>query len=249
MIDIATSFSSSSSLSILTAASLGAIHALEPGHGKVVIVTYMGQSSSRWMDVLKLGGVITLAHSLVLLVGILLVFGVLKTMSFSAVWLDVLQLISAVLVVLLGVNMLRRLKLNNPKVSLTCASSCQHKEDSRAERSILNATSQWEQNKELFLLGVMSGLRPCPLTLSSLSLAISMGQLQAFMFILFFTVGMSGMLMLFGLAGKLGAKGLELGSQHWGGLERFQQLFMVASGFVVLIMGLVFVGHSFLKLI
>lgn len=249
MIDLANAFTTSSPLSIVTALSLGAIHALEPGHGKVVIVTYMGQSSSRWMDVLKLGGVITLAHSLVLLLGILLVFGVLKTISFSSVWLDVLQLISAVLVVLLGVNMLRRLKLNNPKLSLTCASSCQHQENAQAERSILNAPSAWEQNKELFLLGVMSGLRPCPLTLSSLSLAVSMGQLQALMFILFFTVGMSGMLMLFGLAGKLGAKGLELGSQRWGAVERFQYLFMVASGFLVLIMGLVFVVHSFLKLV
>jgi ABC-type nickel/cobalt efflux system permease component RcnA len=102
----------------------------------------------------------------------------------------------------------------------------------------------WQRNKELFLLGLMSGLRPCPLTLSSLSLAISLGQWKAFAFVGVFSIGMACMLMCFGILGKLGGIGLEKGSRRWSGLQQVQGWFLKVAGALVLVMGLYFVWHS-----
>jgi nickel/cobalt exporter len=249
------------SFSLVTAFALGALHALEPGHGKIVIATYMGQPTASYWDILKLGGIITFAHGLMLWAGVALFFNVLHhTQGIPAIWFNTLQLVSASFVVILGVNMLRRSQImpiplqgaENQEITILesleaikpCSSSCQHSENEVAEASILNASGVWQQNKELFLLGLMSGLRPCPLTLSSLSLAISLGQWKAFAFVLVFSVGMSSMLMCFGILGKLGGIGLERGSKHWSGLQRVQGFLLKGSGFLVLLMGLYFVWHS-----
>ena len=254
-------FLSVPSFSLVTAFALGALHALEPGHGKIVIATYMGQPKSSYLDILKLGGIITFAHGLVLWVGVALFFNVLHhTQGIPALWFNILQLVSASFVVILGMNMLRRTQmmptpvqeadqsettmLESLEAMKPCSSSCQHSENVVAEASILNASGVWQQNKELFLLGLMSGLRPCPLTLSSLSLAISLGQWKAFAFVLVFSIGMSSMLMCFGILGKLGGIGLERGSKRWSGLQKVQGFFLKGSGFLVLLMGLYFVWHS-----
>ena len=261
MLQVPSLFLTMNSFSLVTAFALGALHALEPGHGKVVIATYMGQPKASYLDILKLGGIITFAHGLVLLLGVALFFNVLHyTHGIPSIWFNTLQLISASFVVLLGVNMLRRTQetpipvqeVGNPQTTMlesleslkSCSSSCQHSENGVAEASILNAPSLWQRNKELFLLGLMSGLRPCPLTLSSLSLAISLGQWKAFAFVLVFSVGMSSMLMCFGILGKLGGIGLQRGSERWAGLQKVQGFFLKGSGILVLLMGLYFVWHS-----
>ena len=249
------------SFSLVTAFVLGALHALEPGHGKIVIATYMGQPTATYADVLKLGGVIIFAHGLVLWLGVALFFNLLHhTQGIPAIWFNLLQLVSATFVVILGLNMLRRTQhlrmpptrdatsqttvLDSLEALKPCSTSCQHSENDVAQASILKATSVWQRNKELFLLGLMSGLRPCPLTLSSLSLAISLGQWKAFAFVVVFSIGMSCMLMCFGILGKLGGIGLEKGSKRWSGLQQVQGWFLKIAGALVLVMGLYFVWHS-----
>jgi ABC-type nickel/cobalt efflux system permease component RcnA len=226
------------SFSLLTAFVLGALHALEPGHGKIVIATYMGQPTATYADVLKLGGIIIFAHGLVLWLGVALFFNLLHhTQGIPAIWFNLLQLVSATFVVILGLNMLRRTQhlMTPPQQNATsqadlldslealkpCSTSCQHSENDVAQASILKATSVWQRNKELFLLGLMSGLRPCPLTLSSLSLAISLGQWKAFAFVVVFSIGMSCM------------------------LQQAQGWFLKIAGALVLVMGLYFVWYSF----
>jgi nickel/cobalt exporter len=254
--------SSLPSLSLLTAVALGGLHALEPGHGKLIIVTYMGQPTAHYVDILKLGGIITFAHSLVLVAGVLLFFLIFHSFDVLHVQgLAILQLISATLVVLLGFNMIRRfpppwkwyssLSATSPlpNEDTPCTTSCQHKANTSSDSLVLNAPNAWQRHKELFLLGFMSGLRPCPLTLSSLSLAMSMGELKALAFVGCFTAGMAGMLMLFGLVGKLGGTGLELGGRRFEGLQKIQRLFLEASGLLVFIMGLWFVWRSLRQLL
>jgi len=235
------------SLSMATALLLGLRHALEPGHGKAVIATYMGQPQARYLDVLKLGGIISIAHSLVLILSVILFFRVFQSIEeIPQVWLDTLQVVSACVIVVLGTLMFIRSRrvLNGTTVGSTCATACQH--DNRAADQI-NASSP--KGRELFLLGLMSGLRPCPLTLTGLMMAISLGQFEALAFILVFSVGMAIVLMGVGLLGKLAGTSLEEATARYQWLANVQRWLPFISALLILAMGVVFLAISVPKLL
>lgn len=232
-------------LTMSTAFLLGLRHALEPGHGKAVIATYMGQADATYGDLLKLGGIVSVAHSVVLLLSILLFFQVFHNLTqVPPLWLDILQALSATVIVLLGTGMLLRSRqvLEGEPVASTCATACQHEP---VDRRYLSATSP--KFKELFLLGLVSGIRPCPLTLSGLIMAVSLGQREALSFILVFSFGMAIVLMGVGLLGKLAGTSLEEASARYAWLSEVQRWLPFVSALLILGMGLLFLGMSLAK--
>lgn len=57
---------------VFSAFALGALHALEPGHGKTVVAAYLVGSKGRVRDAITLGGVVTFTHTFsIILLGIL----------------------------------------------------------------------------------------------------------------------------------------------------------------------------------
>ncbi len=80
---------------------LGALHALEPGHGKTVVGAYLIGSKGRVSDAVVLGVVVTLTHS-----GSIILLGVLSTVA-AAIFVPetvqkVLEVVSGLLVVGVG---------------------------------------------------------------------------------------------------------------------------------------------------
>jgi nickel/cobalt transporter (NicO) family protein len=226
------------STSAVTAFLLGLRHALEPGHGKAVIATYMGQPGSKNGDLLTLGGLITLTHGLVLAIGVAVVFVFLGDVSrIPEAWFHGLRIGSAALVVFLGWRMLQRQQQAPQAVT-----SCDHCHDQP------NASVRLKpyRLKELSMLGLMSGLRPCPLTLSALFIAISAGRTDAFIFVCCFSLGMALVLIAFGLIGKLAGTSLISGGKHAPWVHRVQRILPVVSATAILGMGLFFLVSSLL---
>ncbi len=92
-------------LLFLLAVGLGALHALTPGHGKAVVAAYLVGSRGRVRDAVALGGIVTLTHTLsVVLLGVVL----LVVTSFAVPrWLQpALELGSGLLIVGLGIYLL-----------------------------------------------------------------------------------------------------------------------------------------------
>ncbi|NDJ61375.1 MAG: hypothetical protein GYB67_09630, partial [Chloroflexi bacterium] len=89
------------------ALALGAIHALTPGHGKAMVGAYLVGSRGTPRHAIALGSIVTLTHT-----GSVLLFGVL-TLSASQLFapttvFPVLEVVSGLLIVILGLFMLRQ---------------------------------------------------------------------------------------------------------------------------------------------
>lgn len=177
------------SISLLSALGLGAMHALEPGHGKGIMGAYLVLSRGRARDAVLLGLAAALTHTLVV---VALAMG-----ARSAAWLAAaaagapqqqfavwLQLCSGTLVAIIG---LRLLLSRNPS---GCAGHCRH-EDHHAKLNgfghgisgrpgllTRRGTILDERSRDfagLVLVGVSNGLVPCPGALAVLLLSVGSG--------------------------------------------------------------------------
>lgn len=89
------------------AIALGALHAFEPGHGKTLIAAYMIGTRGRAWDGLLLGAVVTITHTFsVILLGI--IAKILSKTYSDAILHDWLGLVSAVIILAVGIWMLRQ---------------------------------------------------------------------------------------------------------------------------------------------
>jgi ABC-type nickel/cobalt efflux system permease component RcnA len=229
-------------LTIASALVLGVRHALEPGHGKAIIATYMGQPTARFMDVLIFGGVVTLAHSIVLFVSVLLFFNIVKQSgALPESWLNGLHLVAALGVVVLGVFMF--MKAWPPKDIDTlqeaeCATGCQHK--GLASSGPLKSMTPLQRFKELTMLGVFSAMRPCPATFSSIILAIGLGLSNAVGFVISFSLGMAIVLMGIGIIAKIMGARLNALRGKFPRINRWINRLPFISACLILGLGLVF---------
>ncbi len=86
---------------LLLALGLGALHALTPGHGKAMVAAYLIGSRGRVRDAALLGGVVTLTHTLgVVLLGLVLLFA--NALAWPRAFQPALELASGLLIVGLG---------------------------------------------------------------------------------------------------------------------------------------------------
>ncbi|WP_018086287.1 urease accessory protein UreH domain-containing protein [Desulfurispora thermophila] len=148
----------------LAAAALGALHALEPGHGKAIMGAYLAGSRATWRDAVLLGLTAALTHCASVVLLALGLHGTMYVLSrqsgASAIpWEKVLQQGSGLLICLLGLHMLRRAwHLNIP--SCSCA-AC--------------AGTPPARDRSAALVGMATGLLPCPSAVSVLLLGLSSG--------------------------------------------------------------------------
>jgi nickel/cobalt exporter len=90
---------------LISASFLGALHALEPGHGKSVVAAYMIGNRGSITDAIKLGFVVTITHTLgVFLLGALAFFIV--SQIFQGQVERYLQVLSSLMVVAVGLYLL-----------------------------------------------------------------------------------------------------------------------------------------------
>jgi ABC-type nickel/cobalt efflux system permease component RcnA len=205
---------------LAVAASLGAFHALEPGHGKTVVAAYLVGSRGTAGHALVLGLVVTASHTLgVYLLGVVTLYASRHVMPERLYpWLGAT---SGILIVFLGVSLLhrqlaapgalvRRAVLDHAHPHGHDASTPPDPEAAHA-RGIEHGHDHHHPHhhhvpdgpvslRALVALGVSGGIVPCPAALVVLLSALSMGRIGlGLLLILAFSLGLAAVLIAIGL--------------------------------------------------
>lgn len=189
----------------------GAVHALTPGHSKMVLATYLAGSPFKLLEGIGVAMVLSFTHILTAVLIALLALPLIETSLTSAGRAPLLEDLSRGVLALIGVWMVVRAWHGPP-----------------------------EHHREGAFVGVMAGLIPCPLTLFAMVLAISRGVPEAgLVFAAAMMLGV--MLTLSSVAaGAILLKGgfARLLAQHGATLQRIGRVTEAAAGLVLVVIGL-----------
>ncbi|MEB3245246.1 MAG: hypothetical protein VKJ06_04590 [Vampirovibrionales bacterium] len=223
---------------VLSALPMGLTHALEPGHGKLLITTYLAAHRCRWFEILALAVFVVLfnliGNSAVVFAGSWLL-NVFKTLGPNAnQWLN---LVFGTLITLLGGVLLIQ-HWQNPY------GACHHPHKAHPTQPELTPLPEppaacperpphwWE----LASIGAISGIRPCPEgALIAVGLMAGWGITMALWFVLFLSVGTAAMVIGLGILITLGTKLFGWDQQHatfW----KQASLWLSRFGFMVMIL-------------
>lgn len=152
---------------------LGALHSLEPGHGKGIITAYLISSGAKIKDAIVIGLISALAHTLsITLIAISATSAVKVIVPENLIYW--FQLISGIVVIYIGLNIITqrffdyqeaRQKNNKAQDRNGCSSHCNH------HHSEPHTVPSSRSN--LFLTGFFTGIIPCPSAIAILLAAIS----------------------------------------------------------------------------
>ena len=185
------------------AAGLGALHALEPGHGKTLVAAYLvGSRGTAWHAVL-LGVIVTLSHtaSVYVLGGITLYASRYIVPDRLYPWLGAC---SGVIIAALGIMLfIRRTSWDNP---LTEGHTHWHDRFfAQSSGTTLAAAAPAVAReplplRQLVILGITGGIVPCPAALVVLLSAVALHRIAfGFFLIVAFSIGLAGVLIGIGL--------------------------------------------------
>jgi nickel/cobalt exporter len=196
-------------VSLLVALFWGAAHALGPGHGKAVVTAYLVGTRGRARDAFVLGGIVTVTHTIgVFTLGLV-------TLALSALivpeqlypWLN---LVSAALVVLVGVAVLRQ-RVRRALAPHAHGHGHDHARDhhhhhhhheglSEEEHARAHLPQEGSGFRGLLAIGVSGGLIPCPTALVVLLAAISLHRVAfGLVLIVAFSLGLAAVISGIGL--------------------------------------------------
>jgi ABC-type nickel/cobalt efflux system permease component RcnA len=228
---------------LLIALSLGALHALEPGHGKTIVAAYLVGSRGGTRDAVVLGATVTAAHTAgVYILGLITLYAsryIVPERLYP--WL---ALLSGILIVGLGVALFLQ--------HLTGASMT-HEEDASRPHSHWNfglsrkknaSAKLTLQNKrvslgKLIALGITGGIIPCPAALVVLLSAVALHRIGfGLILIVAFSVGLAAVLIAIGIlmvhAGKLISRFDEQGRLAARWLPILSSVFIACLGIAML---------------
>lgn len=178
--------------------SLGALDALQPGHAKSLVSSCLVGSHAKLQHLIVLGLVVTLTH--VAINGVLAyVIVSFASTVFDHDYIRYIDLIAGVAILLFAAYLIwqRFFVRKEP----TC---CHHDHPAPSNSEPMPF---WQ----IVLLGVTSGLTPCPVVLTALISAMSIGRgFEAIFGIAVFSLGMGLVIFLVGLCTLLGVEKL-----HW----------------------------------
>jgi len=173
----------------LTAFFLGAVHALEPGHGKSAIAVYAVGYRSNFRHILVLGLSTAIAHTVTILVLALILGATVSSIESENAhqWIEVG---SAVLLLATGAWLWRRAVVSR-RTKVDCGDA---ETGCNCHR---NRSSAVDENKPLSfglvsLLGISTGLLPCPTALAVLLASMTAGQFTSGLWtVCLFSVGIA----------------------------------------------------------
>lgn len=221
------------SIYYLTAMLLGAMHALEPGHGKTVVAAYLIGSRGRKIDAVILGVIVTFTHTFSI---ILLAIAVKLTSNRITLTEESLHgylgTVAGLMIFSIGMWMLvQRIRGREPFHFHSHDASHahthphqhspdknhdhhnhdhQHGHDSDNHTHGEKRASYWQ----LCLLGISGGIVPCPAAIAILLASLAGGRLEeGLTYVLLFSLGLASVLIAIGLvvvgAGKLTSRFLD----------------------------------------
>jgi nickel/cobalt transporter (NicO) family protein len=193
---------------------LGAAHALEPGHGKLLVTSYLAGNSAKTQDAFLLGILVAVFHTLsVAMLGAVVVF--LAFAFFKDTFLNALQILSGVVILGLGLLMFYRRFLKKSSHEHQCDCHVLHSATVEEEAPVKQAQSKTSL-KEVIFLGLASGITPCPMALAALVGAFAMGKpLAALGSLAVFSLGIGSILVILGIVMIRGAEKLKAKYQRF----------------------------------
>ena len=210
----------------LSAFGIGALHALEPGHGKSIMGAYLIMSRGRIIDAVALGLTSAATHTLVII-------GMAVTTQFAASQVSThfsyaehmnlwLKLFSGVLMVIIGIKLFPVKKKN------TCCNHHHHAPHTVAGQRV--------NMVDLLLVGFTNGLIPCPSALAVLLMSLSTGQLfQGLLLVLAFGIGGAVALIAVGIVFiKLSSfAGKSISTSNWTKFSAISSLLIIGTGILI----------------
>jgi nickel/cobalt transporter (NicO) family protein len=226
-------------LALLTAAGVGALHALGPGHGKAVIGAYLAGSQGRPRDALALGGLVAVMHSAsVLALGSALY--VTQRVPGGDALEPTLRLASAAMITAVGIGLLRRALRHRT----TAGALDPHHHHGPAEPVAPLSRAG------ILALATAGGLLPSPAAFLVLSAAFAVGRSgYGLSLVAAFSLGLAAMLTGIGLAIVSGRETMTLRAEHRPALRRLARSVPVASAVVVVVGGLALAGSAVRQLV
>lgn len=147
---------------IITAMGLGALHSLEPGHGKSIMGAYLAVSRTTFKDILLMGATAAMTHTAVVLALAFILHAAVSTVYThsqipEAGFEKYLKLFSGLIIMFIGLLMLRRITGRKEQ-----ACHCP------AHRRPKLATGP-------LLIGISNGLIPCPSSVTVILMSLNSG--------------------------------------------------------------------------
>ena len=186
---------------------LGAFHAMEPGHGKIVIAAYLvGSRGTAWQAIL-LGLVVAITHTAsVIILGVVSLFA-------TSLWTDfasssIIGIVSGAAIIGIGLWMLitRWKVMSRQKKELHVHNDNTHTHNHNHNHSRLHhhhelASAQERKSLlQIFVLGISGGLVPCPAAFVVLLVSLRTGEVTSGLtYLLTFSLGVAFVLVLIGL--------------------------------------------------
>lgn len=204
-------------ISIVVCLVMGALHALEPGHGKTAFVAHLLTEKKNYLRPLALALTTAITHAASILLISLCVHGLLHT-AFSVDSSSVVQwmnLLSGIILVVLGIYIFHNMrKPKKTAITITEAGHTSHGHGCSCAAHRLQSSIQ-KQNSEktwkTIAIGFAVGLIPCPSALAALSTALASHDFSATVLIIsMFSLGIFISLTMAGsLIAKYSGKVLE----------------------------------------
>lgn len=186
-------------ISLLTALGLGALHALEPGHGKSLAAAYLIGTRATPKHAVTLGLTVTATHTFsVFVMGLVTLF--LSRYIVPEKLFPYLSLLSALIVIVMGFRL-----IVNAMRQRRQPTSADHTHEFDANTNQLVHAHGGKQHthqppakmnaRNVMAVGVSGGLVPCPAALIVLLSAIALGRIGfGMLLIVAFSVGLAGVL-------------------------------------------------------
>lgn len=166
---------------------LGALHALEPGHGKTIVAAYLVGSRGKARHALALGAIVTFTHTIAIILLALLTLILAKNIDVESLH-PIFEAGAALIVLAVGGWMLRR-NLHELRHH--------HHAHPHSHQPVQNTGIFW---KDLFFLGVSGGIIPCPAAFAVLLASLSAGKPESgLLWVLSFSLGLAVTLVLVGI--------------------------------------------------
>ena len=234
-------------LTLLIAAGLGALHAIEPGHGKTLLaVSLVGARATARQAVILATG-LTFAHTAgVIALGVVLLFASQWMVPENVYpWITVT---SGMVVAALGANALARfMRLRRGEQHAHDAAHHHHHDaengvhDAHAHSHVLPGTKPLSF-RGVVLMAMSGNIAPCPAALVVLLTALSLHQVAyGIVVIIAFSIGLSGVLTTMGIAFVRGAKWLS----ERPAFEHLTNYGPLASACVIACIGAIMIGQGF----
>ncbi len=182
-------------LAAILAAGLGALHGLEPGHGKTIVAAYLIGSKGTARHALLLGMVVTIAHTAgVYLLGAVTLYAQ-KYILPDRIY-PFLSVLSGILIAGMGCYLFLKLYVgadftHSHEIRSAARVS---QEESQERRSTISA-------RQLLVLGMTGGIVPCPAALVVMLSAVALHRTGFGLFLIVaFSIGLAAVLIAMGLA-------------------------------------------------